>query len=266
MPDRVKSAAERFSGFADLYDRGRPAPPEALVDLLAGLAGMDRPRCVVDLGCGTGLSTRVWADRAGRVIGIDASADMLRAARARTTAPNILYWRGLAQESGLPPRCADIVTMSAAIHWMPPGPVFAEIGRVLRPGGAFAWYDTDEGPLLIPWQADRALRDFMRKVEELDEKRGVTAPLLGGTRQQYHDALAATFRYTRKITLHHVEQGGVDRVIDHTMSIGAVATMLKMGVSAQEIGLDALRENIRAAAGDAPLTWVWSFEVHAGVL
>jgi SAM-dependent methyltransferase len=58
---------ERFTGFAGLYDDNRPRPPEVLGALLPRIARTQRPDLVVDLGCGTGLSTRFWADRAERV-------------------------------------------------------------------------------------------------------------------------------------------------------------------------------------------------------
>ena len=50
----------RFTGFADIYDQYRPKPPEMIADLLLQLAGADRADHVVDLGCGTGLSTLIW--------------------------------------------------------------------------------------------------------------------------------------------------------------------------------------------------------------
>ena len=49
---------KRFTGFADVYDAYRPRPPAVLADVLCGLAGVERPTLVVDLGSGTGSSTR----------------------------------------------------------------------------------------------------------------------------------------------------------------------------------------------------------------
>jgi predicted TPR repeat methyltransferase len=49
---------ERFSGYADLYDRYRPSPPDILAQILTQLAQTRFPRLIVDLGSGTGLSTR----------------------------------------------------------------------------------------------------------------------------------------------------------------------------------------------------------------
>jgi len=44
---------ERFSGFAHLYDRYRPQPPQDLARLLAGFGGLETLSLVVDLGSGT---------------------------------------------------------------------------------------------------------------------------------------------------------------------------------------------------------------------
>src|ERR1051326_7459576 len=59
------------AGFAARYDRFRPRPPQALLDVLSRYARAERPALVVDLGCGTGLSTRAWSNVAERTIGID---------------------------------------------------------------------------------------------------------------------------------------------------------------------------------------------------
>ena len=95
-----KGNIERFSGFADLYDRYRPAPPTILAEILTRLAGGTFPHCVVDLGSGTGLSTRYWADKARQVIGIEPTADMRRQAEAQTTASNVSYREGFSHQTG----------------------------------------------------------------------------------------------------------------------------------------------------------------------
>jgi predicted TPR repeat methyltransferase len=66
----------RFTGFADIYDQYRPKPPDIIADVLLQLAGMDRAEHVVDLGCGTGLSTLIWINRTNSLTGIEPSADM----------------------------------------------------------------------------------------------------------------------------------------------------------------------------------------------
>ena len=86
----------RSSGFADRYDRYRPAPRAALVDVLTQLARAPRPKLVVDIGSGTGLATRLWTARAEKAVGIEPNGDMRRQAEATDhaeMAAPALNWR-----------------------------------------------------------------------------------------------------------------------------------------------------------------------------
>ena len=80
--DRFLKNARRFSGFADIYNQARPQMPvypiEVIERYLHKKAGL-----IVDLGCGTGLSTAAWKNHCRSAIGIDPSGDMIAAARAR---------------------------------------------------------------------------------------------------------------------------------------------------------------------------------------
>src|SRR5579863_7308136 len=110
----MTDTSDLWTGKASSYDRARPSPPPALLDLLTQLIQLPRPRLVVDLGSGTGLSTTIWGDRAEGVIGIEPNADMRQAAVHKLEdapfAARIAYREGLAQQTGLPDGSADIVT------------------------------------------------------------------------------------------------------------------------------------------------------------
>src|SRR5579872_2953439 len=120
----MTETSEIWTGKASSYDRARPAPPPALLDLLTQLIHLSHPALVVDLGSGTGLSTAIWGERAEQVIGIEPNADM-RAQAARKIeqqpcAVHIEYREGVAHQTGLPDECADIVTAAQSFHWMEP--------------------------------------------------------------------------------------------------------------------------------------------------
>ena len=153
-----------------MYDRYRPAPPAALGALLSRYAQVARPQLVVDLGSGTGLSTRYWADKAEQVIGIDPTADMRHQAEAQSTAPNIAYHEGFSHATGLPDHCADIVTCAQSLHWMEPQGTFLEAARILRPGGVFAACDYDWPPATGRWEADAAYAACMQRVQACEER------------------------------------------------------------------------------------------------
>src|SRR5512143_2988341 len=158
---------ERFSGFADLYDKYRPVPPTILATVLRQLVQTPHPQLVVDLGSGTGLSTRYWADKAEQVIGIEPTLDMRRQAEAQTEANNVSYQDGYSHQTNLPAQCAQIVTCSQSLHWMEPQTTFREAARILVPGGVFAAYDYDWPPTTSNWEAEAAYAECMTKVGEV---------------------------------------------------------------------------------------------------
>ncbi len=117
----------RFGG-----ERLRPA-----LDLLAQVS-IERPRFVVDLGCGAGNVTAILKQRfpAAEVLGIDGSPPMLQ--KARAAAPycsfleaDIRLWQ--------PDRPPDLVFSNAAFHWLPNhGMLFPRLVSLLAPGGMLA--------------------------------------------------------------------------------------------------------------------------------
>lgn len=258
---------QRFSGFASTYDDHRPQPPRVLCDILAQLAQSPRPQLVVDLGCGTGLSTRVWADRAEAVIGVDPSQDMLAQARRQTCAANITYQAGLSHATGLGPARADIVTCSQALHWMEPQATFEEVARVLRPGGVFAAIDCDWPPATACWQADQAFEDLMQRVSRIEKQRNLSDGLKRWPKEGHLARIQASgcFRFAREIAVHSVQTGTADRYVGLALSQGGVQTVLKAGIPETEIGLDLFREIAARLLGDSPRPWYFTYRVRMGV-
>lgn len=154
-----KDPKERFSATASLYSRWRPDYPGALRDYLLALvpASAETP-LIADIGCGTGISTRLLAGPGRRVIGIDPNPDMLSEAR-RSTPPELAveYRLGEAGDTGLPAGCAALVTAAQAFHWFDVDVALGEFDRILKPGGFCAafWNHRDDrhSPFLAEYQA-----------------------------------------------------------------------------------------------------------------
>jgi len=125
---------------AERYNRSRVLPPDMELqwsDLVAAHVGF-LPEVSVDLGCGTGRFTRILASKfGGRVIGIDPSLPMLRAAAASLRwTPEIALLRGRAEAVPLAPRCAELVFMSMSSPHVADNPAALDsIRRTLRLGG-----------------------------------------------------------------------------------------------------------------------------------
>lgn len=102
-----------------------------LVDLLAPRAGEQ----VLDVGCGTGELTSVIASSGASVVGLDASADMIEA--ARRSAPDLAFVVGSGERLAYSAEF-DAVFSNAALHWMLRAEdVVRGLARALRPGGRF---------------------------------------------------------------------------------------------------------------------------------
>src|SRR5262245_8336889 len=106
---------ERFSGNAAGYAQYRPSYPPAIVDGILAAAGVSPGDPVADVGCGTGIFTRLLAERATVVTGIDPNEPML--AEARAAGGSATYVRGEAEATGLPDQSVALVTVAQAFHW-----------------------------------------------------------------------------------------------------------------------------------------------------
>lgn len=132
-----RSTHRAFDGLASGYDRHRPTYPTRIIDAL--FEGLRPDCCVADVGCGTGISTRLVAPRAGSVVAVDPGEDMLaNAARRCDGVANIRFLKAPAEATGLPDRSVDLVLAAQAFHWFDPDRALAEFHRILRPGGRCA--------------------------------------------------------------------------------------------------------------------------------
>lgn len=257
---------ERFTGFADHYDRYRPSPPEALAGLLGQFLRLEHPKRVVDLGCGSGLSTRYWAGRADAVTGVDPTEAMLAQARS-VPAFGVEYRQGLSHATGVDDACADIVTCSQSLHWMDPQPTFEEVARILRPGGVFAAYDYDWPPVTTEPEVDALYQECMEHSRKLEKASGVSTEVRKWGKSGHLARMqeSGCFRFVRECTLHHTDEGNAERIVGLLLSQGHVQTLLKAGFTETDLKIDQLRELAGRLIGPHSQRWYWSSRVRAGI-
>jgi ubiquinone/menaquinone biosynthesis C-methylase UbiE len=117
---------------------GKQAEYDKQILSILALSGSDR---VLDLGCGTGVLTRMIADQSaagGEAVGIDAAAKMIHVARKKRAGENCRFEVMAAEALSFEDASFDAVVSSLFFHHVPldlKEKALTEAFRVLRPGG-----------------------------------------------------------------------------------------------------------------------------------
>lgn len=121
-----------FSPVAEAYTKGRHEYP---AEVLAWCKKMITGKTVLDVGCGTGISTRQLAHIGYAVTGTDVSETMI--AKALQESPKIPYFIAKTEALPFPNHQFDGVTAFTAFHWFNTRKATNEIKRILKPDHPF---------------------------------------------------------------------------------------------------------------------------------
>ena len=148
---------DHFSGHAEDYARFRPTYPVALYAFLAGT--VDARETAWDCATGNGQAAVGLAAHFARVIATDASSPQIAHAAAH---PRVEYRVADATASGLPDASVDLVAVAQALHWFDTPAFYAEVRRVVKPGGVCAAWGY--GLMRVTPAVDAAVEHFYREV------------------------------------------------------------------------------------------------------
>jgi SAM-dependent methyltransferase len=134
---------------------------------LLDAAGITRDHHVLDLGCGSGQTTRLAALRApqGHALGLDLSAPMLAEGRSRAERAgitNVSFTQGDAQVHPFEASAFDAaISRYGVMFFADPVAAFGNVRRALRPGGRLAFVCPSDAELNGWAVAMASLRDFL---------------------------------------------------------------------------------------------------------
>jgi len=142
------SFEDHFSGHAAAYATYRPAYPAGLPAYVSGLPVPPADhRLAWDCATGNGQAAHGIVEHFARVVATDASPQQLAHAVPHA---RIEYRVAPAESSGRDDASIDLVTVAQAVHWFDFDRFYAEVRRVLAPGGALAVWTYDYARISPP--------------------------------------------------------------------------------------------------------------------
>jgi len=153
----MSDTVERFSNRVENYVKYRPDYPREIIDYLEKNCGLTRDSVIADVGCGPGISAKMFLENGNLVIGVEPNAAMRAAAIGYLSAfPNFTPLDGRSDQTTLPDASIDMVVAAQAFHWFDPVKTRPEFKRIARPNGwiVLIWNlrQEDTTPFLIEYE------------------------------------------------------------------------------------------------------------------
>ncbi len=238
----------RFGDRADDYAAARPSYPGAALDVLFQGLGDPQDVVVADLGAGTGISSRLLAERGAQVLAVEPNAPMRDAAVPHE---RVEWVGGTAERTGLGEASIDLVTAFQAFHWFDPERALREIVRILRPGGraAVIYNERDESD---PFTAAYGALVRHYQTDDTERRRAHALEAFAAFEGWHHGARRSEFRNQHVLD--------VEGVLARARS---TSYLPKDGPVAQEVH-DAIRTLVAAHAREGRVTMAMRTIVCAG--
>lgn len=260
--DKINS--NRFLGFAQLYENCRPTIPDSACDIVLNYLE-HKPNQIVDLGCGTGLSTLAWIGKCDNIIGIDPNEEMLSIAKQKSK--NISFINAYSDNTTLPANSTDIVICSQSFHWMNPTDTLAEVNRILKPNGVFTTVDCDWPPM-CNLEAEIAYSQLLNKVRFIElENKDVFKTFQRWNKDEHLQSIKQSgyFKYCREIVFMNKEKCNADRFIGIALSQGGLQTILKTQPDLIENDIELFEKKIQSFYGDNEFEICFCYHMRIGV-
>lgn len=143
---------EKFSNKSEVYTKYRPSYPMEFIELLEKSVDICEDTIIADIGAGTGILTKQLADNIKKVYAVEPNNEMRTACKEYCNeAKNVDIINGSAENTTLPDKSIDIITVAQAFHWFDREKTKVEFQRILRPMGKviLLWNSRDAESELI---------------------------------------------------------------------------------------------------------------------
>ncbi|MFI8598279.1 class I SAM-dependent methyltransferase [Rothia koreensis] len=154
-----------FTALADDYSKYREGYAPSVRDAFLGLPASNvHSLDIVDVGAGTGIWTRMLAERdPGSLTAVEPNSKMRERGMTDSVDYSFNWVEGSGEHTGRPDNSADVVSMASSFHWVDFERGLCEFSRILKPGG---WFGALWNPRVI--EANPLLVEIESYVKELN--------------------------------------------------------------------------------------------------
>ena len=231
--ERTSVLSRSFGTVAGDYDRLRSGPSGEALDWLLPAGASD----VLEIGAGTGILTRLLAERVQHVSAVEPD-DRMRAVLA-ASGVNADIRAGHAEELPVETASYDVVIAASAWHWVDEARAVPEAARVLRPAGrlALVWNGVDRSIdwMRSLWAGGVDLNPDEKAAVDRHRGRRHVVNLEAGGPSPFLEPETHLFHSTRRMTK--------DDLVDMAATYSAIITMAD---AARRQHLEAMRRYIDA--------------------
>ena len=130
-----------FEKISRLYDKARISYPSQLIQDIIAYSEMKSDGKILDVGCGTGQATILFAQRGYYVVGLDVGKDMIDVAKEKCSLfPKVSFKVGTFEDVELPDSSLDVIASGMAWHWIDPTSGEKKAHRILKRRGTLALF------------------------------------------------------------------------------------------------------------------------------
>jgi len=263
----LKLNADRFTGdkYVKLYNQFSPTPPIEIINQSLNYLNRFKANNIVDIGSGTGLSTKVWSKYAEKVIGIEPSKEMLNIAKEQTKYTNIEYKEGYGNDTGIESDSIDIIACSQSFHWMEPHSTLKEIDKILKKNGVLVIYDVIWPPT-VNYEYEKAYNELFEKVNlKTSELEEIVAHKWKKTDHLKNIIKSGYFKFSKETYYHKNVKFDKDKFKGIALSQGGLEALIKKGYTTQEIGIDKFIEKVDSIKESIASEMTYNYRVIFGL-
>ncbi len=130
-----------FGSVSSLYEKARTSYPQALIDEIITYSKLQKGSKILDIGCGSGQATLLFAQQGFNVTGLDINSELLSIAKEKCVDnSSVTFELGSFEEIAFPSHSFDAIVCGMAWHWLTPATRYEKAFEVLKKQGTLALF------------------------------------------------------------------------------------------------------------------------------